>query len=176
MSRVKHIKWSLDFVHRALRDACNGTNEQIHFVPESGSHSIAWCLWHTTRIEDLIVNLVIRESGTVWNEKWAKWTGLPFDGFGTGQSDEDAQKVQIIDMKSFKMYQDIVWQDTDKLLKGLKDEDLTRQVKKPDGGTESIDESISLHMLGHFNGHRGEMNLLRGMQGMDPLLIQEGTH
>ena len=41
---------------------------------------------------------------------------------------------------------------------------------------ESIDESISLHMLGHFNGHRGEMNLLRGMQGMDPLLMQEGTH
>jgi len=51
MSRVKHIKWSLDFVHRALRDACNGTTEQVHFVPESGSHSIAWCLWHTTRIE-----------------------------------------------------------------------------------------------------------------------------
>ena len=100
MSRVKHIKWSLDFVHRALRDACNGTNEQIHFVPESGSHSIAWCLWHTTRIEDLIINLVIRESDTVWDEDWANKTGLPFDGFGTGQTDEDAQKVEISDMKA----------------------------------------------------------------------------
>ena len=176
MSRIKHIKWSLDFVHRALRDACNGTTEQVHFVPESGSHSIAWCLWHTTRIEDLIVNLVIREADTVWNEDWANKTGLPFDGFGTGQSDEDAQKVEISDMKAFKNYQDLVWVSTDALLNDLKDEDLTRQVGKPDGGTESIDESISLHMLGHFNGHRGEMNLLRGMQGMDPLLMQEGTH
>ena len=160
MSRIKNIKWSLDFVHRALRDACNGTNEQIHFVPESGSHSIAWCLWHTTRIEDLIVNLVIRQSDTVWTEGWANKTGLPFDGFGTGQSDEDAQKVKITDMKAFRDYQDLVWESTDALLNELKDEDLKRQVGKPDGGTESIDESISLHMLGHFNGHRGEMNLL----------------
>ena len=79
-------------------------------------------------------------------------------------------------MKAFRDYQDLVWQSTDALLNELKDEDLKRQVGKPDGGTESIHESISLHMLGHFNGHRGEMNLLRGMQGMDPLLMQEGTH
>ncbi|MBU93467.1 MAG: hypothetical protein CL723_02615 [Chloroflexi bacterium] len=176
MSRIKHIKWSLDFVHRALRDACNGTTEQVHFVPESGSHSIAWCLWHTTRIEDLIVNLVIKESSTVWNEGWANKTGLPFDGFGLGQSDEDAQKVEISDMKAFRDYQDLVWESTDAFLNDLKDEDLSRQVKTSTGDTESIDESISLHMLGHFNGHRGEMNLLRGMQGMDPLLMQEGTH
>jgi hypothetical protein len=43
-------------------------------------------------------------------------------------------------------------------------------------GTERVDESITLHMLGHFNGHRGEMNFLRGMQGMEPLLQREGTH
>ena len=74
MSRIKHIKWSLDFVHRALRDACNGTDEQIHFVPESGSHSIAWCLWHTTRIEDLIVHFRIKETDPIWSEDWAKKT------------------------------------------------------------------------------------------------------
>ena len=175
MSRIKHIKWSLDFVHRALRDACNGTDEQIHFVPESGSHSIAWCLWHTTRIEDLIVHFRIKETDPIWSEDWAKKTGLPFDGFGTGQSDEDAQKVTITDMDAFKDYQDTVWAATDNLLQSLTDKDLERQVQSSTG-TESIDESISLHMLGHFNGHRGEMNLLRGMLGMDPLLMQEGTH
>jgi len=109
------------------------------------------------------------------NEDWANKIGLPFDGFGTGQTDEDAQKVEISDMKAFRNYQDLVWESTDALLNELKDEDLLRQVKSS-AGTESIDESISLHMLGHFNGHRGEMNLLRGMQGMDPLLMQEGTH
>jgi hypothetical protein len=52
MSTVDYIKNTLDFVHRALADARNGTDEQLHFVPEEGSHSIAWCLWHTARIED----------------------------------------------------------------------------------------------------------------------------
>ena len=31
-------------------------------------------------------------------------------------------------------------------------------------------------MVGHFNGHRGEINILRGMQGMPTVLLVEGTH
>ncbi len=61
------------------------------------------------------------------------------------------------------------------MLESITDADLSKEVKARTG-TEQIDESISLHMLGHFNGHRGEMNFLRGMQGMDPLLVREGTH
>ena len=175
MRRVEHIKWSLAFVHRALRDACNGTNEQIHFVPDFGSHSIAWCLWHTTRVEDMIVNVRIKETDPIWSEEWAKKTGLPFDGNGNGQSDDDAQKVTISSMENFIQYQELVWQSTADLLESITDADLSKEVKARTG-TEQIDESISLHMLGHFNGHRGEMNFLRGMQGMDPLLVREGTH
>ena len=175
MSRVDHIKWSLSFVHRALRDACNGSSDQIHFVPDFGSHSIAWYLWHTTRVEDMIINVRINELDPIWNEEWSNKTGLPFDGNGNGQSDNDAQKVFISDMNAFINYQDLVWESTTKLLENLSESDLTKQVKSRTG-TEQIDEAISLHMLGHFNGHRGEMNFLRGMQGMDPLLVREGTH
>ncbi len=78
-------------------------------------------------------------------------------------------------MSAFKEYQDAVWEATENLLNSLSDKDLERQIESSTG-TESIDESITLHMLGHFNGHRGEMNLLRGMQGLDPLLMVEGTH
>ena len=41
---------------------------------------------------------------------------------------------------------------------------------------ESVGEAISLHMLGHFNGHRGEINTLRGLQGMPTVLAAQGTH
>ena len=51
MSTVDYMKKSLAFAHRALTDARNGTPEQLHFVPANGSHSIAWCLWHTARVE-----------------------------------------------------------------------------------------------------------------------------
>ena len=175
MSRIEHIKWSLAFVHRALRDACNGTTEQIHYVPDFGSHSIAWCLWHTTRVEDMIINGRILGTDLIWNDQWATSIGLPVDGNGNGQSDEDAQNVQIADLGRFIEYQDLVWKSTDNFLSNATDSDLDREVQTRNS-TERVNESITLHMLGHFNGHRGEMNFLRGMQGMEPLLQREGTH
>ena len=175
MSRIEHIKWSLAFVHRALRDACNGTTEQIHYVPDFGSHSIAWCLWHTTRVEDMIINGRILGTDLIWDDQWATSIGLPVDGNGNGQSDEDAQNVRIADLGRFIEYQDLVWKSTDNFLNTATDSDLGREVKTRNG-TERVDESITLHMLGHFNGHRGEMNFLRGMQGMESLLQREGTH
>ena len=132
MSTIGFIKRGLDFAHKALADARNGSDEQLHFVPPNGSHSIAWCLWHTTRVEDLIINARILKQPMIWNGEWAERTGLPAEGFG-------------------------------------------REVPSRTG-TESVGEAISLHMLGHFNGHRGEINTLRGMQGMPTVMAAQGTH
>jgi len=175
MSTVDFIKKNLAFAHRAYTDARNGTDEQLHFVPEDGSHSIAWCLWHTSRVEDLIMNAVIGGGAPIWNEKWAERTGLPADGFGTGMSDEDARQIHIDDMDAFVEYVEAVWASTAEFLDGASEEDLEREVPSRQG-TETVAESIGLHMLGHFNGHRGEINTLRGMQGMPTVLAVEGTH
>jgi uncharacterized damage-inducible protein DinB len=175
MSTVDYMRNSLSFAHNALADARNGTDEQLHFVPDSGSHSIAWCLWHTSRIEDLIINLRIREQPQVWNAEWAERIGLPFDGFGAGQSDDEAQEIRIVDMQAFGEYQDAVWQQTSDLFDELTDEELEREVPARQG-TETVGQAIQLHMLGHFNGHRGEINTLRGMQGMPTVLAAQGTH
>jgi len=175
MSTIAFIKRGLDFAHKALADARNGTDEQLHFVPPSGSHSIAWCLWHTTRVEDLIINGRVLRRPTIWSEEWARRTGLPVEGLGAGQPDAEAQKIHIDDMKAFAAYQEAVWAATAEFLDGATDADLEREVPSRTG-TESVGEAISLHMLGHFNGHRGEINTLRGMQGMPTVLAAIGTH
>ena len=175
-SATDFIRNGLAFAHRALADARNGTDEQLHFVPPSGSHSIAWCLWHTARVEDLIINMRSQGKAPIWNEEWAKRTGLPFEGFGTNMSDDDAQAIHIKDMAAFAEYQEAVWAATDKFLDTATEADLNRELPTQGGGTETVAEGIQLHMLGHFNGHRGEINLLRGMQGMPTLLMREGTH
>ncbi len=175
MSTVEFIQRGLEFAHRAFADARNGTDEQLHFVPDRGSHSIAWCLWHTARIEDLIINARIRQQPEVWNAEWAERIGLPAEGFGTGQSDDEAQQIRIVNMEAFIEYQEVVWAQTAEFLDGATDEDLEREVPARTG-TEGVGEGISLHMLGHFNGHRGEINTLRGMQGMPTVLVTEGTH
>jgi uncharacterized damage-inducible protein DinB len=176
MEMVEYIKNSLAFAHRALADARNGTPEQLHFVPEHGSHSIAWCLWHTARVEDRIINSRARKAPEVWNEEWAERTGLPFEGMGTGMPDEEAAQIRVKDVEALRAYQEAVWKQTEDYLNSITDADLQGEVPTRDGGTETIGQAISLHMLGHFNGHRGEINMLRGMQGMPTVLVREGTH
>ncbi len=78
-------------------------------------------------------------------------------------------------MDAFAAYQEAVWAATERFLD-------TRQTPtssarcRPRTGTESVGEAISLHMLGHFNGHRGEINTLRGLQGMPTVMAAQGTH
>ena len=174
MSTVAFIQHSLEFTHGALIDARNGSDEQLHFVPEQGSHSIAWCLWHTARVEDLIMSRV-SGGAQIWSEEWAGRSGLPFEGFGTGMSDEDAREVHVADIEALGGYQDAVFERTAEFLANATDEDLEREIPARNG-TESVGEAISLHMMGHFNGHRGEINTLRGMQGMPTVMAAQGTH
>ena len=174
MSTVAFIQHSLEFTHGALIDARNGSDEQLHFVPEQGSHSIAWCLWHTARVEDLIISRV-SGGAQIWSEEWAGRSGLPFEGFGTGMSDEDAREVHVADIEALGGYQDAVFERTAEFLATATDEDLEREIPARNG-TESVGEAISLHMMGHFNGHRGEINTLRGMQGMPTVMAAQGTH
>jgi uncharacterized damage-inducible protein DinB len=175
MTTVDYIGNTLDFVHRALADARNGTDTQLHFVPESGSHSIAWCLWHTTRIEDLLINVRFQGGEAIWNARWAERTGLAVDDFGVGQTDTEARAVHIDSMEAFAEYQEAVWASTAAFLAAASEADLEREVPARQG-TETIGQAISLHMLGHFNGHRGEINTLRGMQGMPTVMAAQGTH
>ncbi|MGD9891935.1 MAG: DinB family protein, partial [Dehalococcoidia bacterium] len=96
-------------------------------------------------------------------------------GFGTGKSDADAPQIRIRDMDAFAAYQEAVWAATEKFLDEVDDEAHDRELPSRTG-TETVGESILLHMIGHFNGHRGEINTLRGMQGMPTVMAAQGTH
>lgn len=111
----------------------------------------------------------------VWSEEWAGQTGLPFEGFGTNMADEDAREVRVGDIDALARYQDAVFARTAEFLDGATDDDLEREIPARNG-SETVGEAISLHMMGHFNGHRGEINTLRGMQGMPTVMAAQGTH
>lgn len=169
------MKTTLDFIHRGFRGAPEGlSDEQLHFVPEGQSHSIAWCMWHGARIEDLFFQQLFQQKPAEWDTGgWAAKTGLPAQGFGTGQSNEEARAVRIADLPAFQEYQAKVASLSSAFLDGLDDAGLTRDIKLRDK-TETIGESINLHLVIHLNGHRGEINLLRGMLGFEPVLLNQG--
>lgn len=175
MATLDYLRQSLAFVHGGFRDARNGQSpEQLHFSLEGESHSVAWVLWHAARIEDLFVRRIFQGKPEIWSEGgWAEKTGLPAQGFGTGQPTAEAKAVRIKDLDAFWRYQDAVMNEVEAYLGGLTDADLAREVKLGER-TEQIGESITLHMVTHLNGHRGEINLIRGMHGLAPVMPNRG--
>lgn len=107
MTAIDFMKQTLDFIHRGFRGAPDGlSEEQLHFVPEGQSHSVAWCMWHAARIEDLFFQQIFQGKPAEWDTGgWAARTGLPEKGFGTGQSNEDARAVRIGSLDEFRAYQ-----------------------------------------------------------------------
>jgi uncharacterized damage-inducible protein DinB len=175
MSAIQYMKQSLDFVHRALAGAGDGLSaEQLHTVPDGESHSIAWVMWHGARVEDLIVQQIIKGEQMEWERGgWAARTGLPAQGFGTGQTTEEARAIHVGDADAFLQYAGQVTKLTDELLDRLSDDGLEREVKVGQR-TETVGQCITLHLITHLNGHRGEVNLLRGMMGLPPVLVNQG--
>jgi hypothetical protein len=105
------------------------THEQLVFRIDGSSNSIAWLLWHLTRIEDDHVAAV---AGTdqVWTaDGWADRFGLPFPDAATGygQSARDVGEVTP-SAELLSGYYEAVHSRTLTYLDGLADDDLDRVV------------------------------------------------
>jgi uncharacterized damage-inducible protein DinB len=103
---------------------------ELAFRPDSEANSIAWLVWHLTRIQD---DHVADVAGTdqVWTARgWAERFGLPFDpsdtGYGHGTYDVAAVVVESAELLTG--YHDAVHQETLRYVQGLVDADLTRIV------------------------------------------------
>ena len=58
--------------------------EQLAFRPDGQANSIAWLIWHLTRIEDDHL-AGAAQTRQVWTaDGWAERFGLPFDDTATG--------------------------------------------------------------------------------------------
>ncbi len=97
---------------------------------DPGANSIAWLVWHLTRVQD---DHVADAFGTeqVWTEDgWADRLGLPFDpsatGYGQGRGDVGA--LGSVPAELLLGYHDAVHARTLELLAGLRPEDLDRVV------------------------------------------------
>src|ERR1700691_6656709 len=94
------------------------TPGQLAFRPESGSNSIAWLVWHLTRIQDDHI-ADVASTGQVWTagasgSTWADRFGLPFAATATGYG-HGAEAVAAVQVGSGELltgYFDEVYQET----------------------------------------------------------------
>jgi hypothetical protein len=82
------------------------TEAQLRRVPPGGVHSIAWLLWHLTRIEDVTMNLLLAGSSQVLHRgRWPGKLGVTTESVGNEMSAaEIAALSAALNMKALLAY------------------------------------------------------------------------
>jgi Protein of unknown function (DUF664) len=159
-------------IREVVHEAVDGlTAEQLAFRPagtgEAGrkANSIAWLIWHLTRIED---DHLAGAMGTeqVWTSGgWARRFALPFadhdTGYGHAPDDVAAVKTPA---ELLTGYQDAVHAQSLRLVSGITDADLDRIVD------ERWDPPVTLgvrlvSVISDSLQHAGQAAYLRGLIG-----------
>jgi hypothetical protein len=105
------------------------TPEQLSFRVEE-ANSIAWLVWHLTRVQDDHVADVAAAEQVWTSSGWAERFALPFDISATGfaQSSDEVEAVRVESGELLTGYHDAVYEQTLGFVKGLTDDDLDRVV------------------------------------------------
>jgi hypothetical protein len=116
-------------VHGVVRGL---TAEQLAFRVDDGANSIAWLVWHLTRVQDDHVADVAGTEQAWMSDGWADRFGLPFDpaDTGYGHSGDEVAAVRVQSGDLLTGYHDAVHAQTVAYVKTLTDDDLARVVDR----------------------------------------------
>ena len=106
------------------------TPEQLAYRVDGTANSIAWLVWHLTRVQDDHIAGVAGFEQVYNAQGWAERFGFPFPpsaiGYGHSSADVDAVRVDSPDL--LVDYHEAVHAQTLRFLEGLKEEELGRVV------------------------------------------------
>ena len=151
-------------VREVVHSAVHGLSvDQLTTRPAEGANTIAWLVWHLTRIQD---DHLAGASGTAqaWTaDGWADRFGLPFaeDATGYGQTADEVAEVRA-SADLLTAYYDAVHTRTVEYVKSLADAGLDRIVD------EHWDPPVTLgvrlvSVLSDDLQHAGQASYLRGL-------------
>ena len=147
-------------VHRVLDGLEPG---QLAFRVEPEANSIAWLVWHLTRIQDDHLADAFRAEQVWTAQGWVERFGLPFDpaDTGYGHGPDEVAAVQVAG-ELLAGYHDAVHQQTTRQLAPIGDTDLDRIVDR------SWDPPVSLgvrlvSVVADDLQHAGQAAFVRGV-------------
>lgn len=148
----------------AVEAAVDGLDpDQLAQRPAPGANSVAWLVWHLTRVQDDHVAEVAGRD-QVWTGGWSDRLGLPFapEETGYGMSAEEVGAVRGVTGEQLLGYHRAVHAATEEFLAGLSDDDLDRVVD------EAWDPPVTLgvrltSVVGDDFQHAGQAGYVRGL-------------
>jgi uncharacterized damage-inducible protein DinB len=148
-------------VHGAVRGL---TPEQLAVRADADANSIAWLVWHLTRIQDDHVAAAARVEQVWTSAGWVERFGLPFDPWATGyaHSSADVAAVTVDSGDLLLDYHDAVHEQTIRFVGSITDTDLDRVVD------QSWDPPVTLgvrlvSVINDNTEHAGQAAFVRGL-------------
>ncbi|MCX7711418.1 MAG: DinB family protein [Clostridia bacterium] len=113
--------------------------------PDEKSTTIAWCLWHITRIEDITMNILVADEPQVYNAgQWRSKLDVAVSDTGNAMSNEEIVELSSrLDMLEFRNYRTAVGRKTREQIQKLQPSDL-RMKMKPERLQRILDEGAVL--------------------------------
>jgi hypothetical protein len=140
------------------------TPEQLAFRVDAEANSIAWLVWHLTRIQDDHVAAAAQAEQAWTSQGWVERFGLPFDpgATGYGHRADDVAAVRVESGELLVGYHDAVHQQTIRYVERLGEADLARIVDR------SWDPPVSLgvrlvSVIADDLQHAGQAAFVRGV-------------
>ncbi len=119
-----------------LEDAvCAGlADDQLRLRPSDGGNSLAWLLWHTARIEDVAVNVVLAAQPQVLDlDGWRTRLNLTNRDVGTGMADTDVANLGArVDIPTLRAYRAAVGRRTRAQVAAMQSDELALPVTARD--------------------------------------------
>jgi uncharacterized damage-inducible protein DinB len=117
-------------VREAVHGAVDGlTDDELAYRIDGSANSIAWLVWHLTRVQDDHVSEVAGTKQVWTSDGWAQRFGLPFSDQATGYGDTPEQVGAVrVGAELLTAYYDAVHEQTLRYVAALTDVDLPRIV------------------------------------------------
>ena len=151
-------------VRESVQQAVEGLDEEaLAFRPDPDANSVAWLVWHLTRVQDDHV-ADVAGAEQIWTAAgWVERFRLSFDvgTIGYGQSSEEVGRVRAT-AEMLTAYQDAVHASTVRYLATLDDGDYARVVD--DRWDPPVTLAVRLvSVLNDATQHVGQAAYVRGM-------------
>ena len=153
-----------DRVRETVQQVVDGLDEeQLAYRPDADANSVAWLVWHLTRVQDDHV-ADVAGAHQVWTSGgWVERFRLPFGvgAIGYGQSSEEVAAVRAT-AELLTGYQDAVHRSTVDYLAMLGDEDYARVVDPRWDPPVTLAVRL-MSVLNDATQHAGQAAYVRGL-------------
>ncbi len=113
------------------------TDKAFRTMPTVKDDTVAWNIWHITRIEDLTANYLIAGQEQILDQGWHERLHTKVTDTGNSMLDEEILDFSNeVDKDALYEYRNAVGRRTKEIIKALKPEDMKRKVSKD--GIEAI--------------------------------------